>query len=96
LLACGNECCHRPAERITAAFTTGYDVIFVQTDEPTGSLGAKPVAEIAIDGMAPALAGAVHDVTGVWIRTLPYTPERVWHALHPPEVGEVGPTRAVQ
>jgi transposase len=23
----------------------------------------------------------VHDAIGVWIRELPYTPERVWHAL---------------
>jgi putative selenate reductase molybdopterin-binding subunit len=57
------------------------DVIFVQTDEPTGPLGAKSVAEIAIDGVAPALASAVHDATGVWIHTLPYTPETVWRAL---------------
>jgi putative selenate reductase molybdopterin-binding subunit len=57
------------------------DVIFVQTDEPTGPFGAKSVAEIAIDGVAPALASAVHDATGVWIRTLPYTPERVWQAI---------------
>jgi hypothetical protein len=59
------------------------DVIFVQTDEPSGPFGAKPVAEISIHGAAPALASAIHDATGVWIRELPYTPERVWHALHP-------------
>ncbi len=57
------------------------DVIFVQTDEPSGPFGAKSVSEIAIDGVAPALASAVHDATGVWIRELPYTPERVWRAL---------------
>ena len=57
------------------------DVIFVQTDEPSGPFGAKSVSEIAIDGVAPALASAIHDATGVWIRTLPYTPERVWQAL---------------
>ena len=37
--------------------------------------------EIAIDGVAPALASAIHDATGVWLRELPYTPERVWRAL---------------
>jgi putative selenate reductase molybdopterin-binding subunit len=58
------------------------DVIFVQTEEPSGPFGAKSVAEIAIDGVAPALASAVYDATGVWIRTLPYTPERVWRVLH--------------
>ncbi len=57
------------------------DVIFVQTDEPSGPFGAKSVAEIAVDGVAPALASAIHDATGVWIRELPYTPERVWRVL---------------
>jgi putative selenate reductase molybdopterin-binding subunit len=57
------------------------DVIFVQTDEPGGPYGAKSVSEIAIDGIAPAIVSALHDATGVWVRTLPLTPERVWKAL---------------
>jgi putative selenate reductase molybdopterin-binding subunit len=39
------------------------DVIFVQTDEPSGPFGAKSVAEISIDGVAPAMASAIHDAT---------------------------------
>jgi putative selenate reductase molybdopterin-binding subunit len=58
------------------------EVIFVQTDEPTGPFGAKSVSEIAMDGMAPAMADAIHDATGVWVREVPFTPERVWRALH--------------
>jgi putative selenate reductase molybdopterin-binding subunit len=57
------------------------DVIFVQTNETSGPFGAKSVAEISIDGVAPALASALHDATGIWMRTLPYTPERVKQAL---------------
>lgn len=57
------------------------DVIFVQTDEPSGPFGAKSVAEISIDGVAPALVSAVHDATGIWMRELPLYPERVWRAL---------------
>jgi putative selenate reductase molybdopterin-binding subunit len=57
------------------------DVIFVQTNEPSGPFGAKSVAEISIDGVAPAIASAIHDATGVWMRELPYTPERVKSAL---------------
>lgn len=53
------------------------DVVFVQTDEPSGPFGAKSVAEISIDGVAPAMASAIHNATGVWMRELPYTPERV-------------------
>jgi putative selenate reductase molybdopterin-binding subunit len=56
-------------------------VIFVQTDEPTGPFGAKSVAEIPLDGIAPAMADAIHDATGIWIREAPFTPERVWRAL---------------
>ncbi len=57
-------------------------VIFVETFEPTGPYGAKAVAEIPKDGVAPALASAIHDATGVWINQIPFTPERVWRALH--------------
>jgi putative selenate reductase molybdopterin-binding subunit len=57
------------------------DVIFVQTDEPSGPFGAKSVAEISTDGVAPAAASAIHDATGVWMRELPYIPERVRQKL---------------
>jgi len=57
------------------------EVIFVETYEPTGPYGAKAVAEIPKDGVAPALSSAIFDATGVRIRDLPYTPERVWRAL---------------
>ena len=57
------------------------DVIFVQTDEPSGPFGAKSVAEIPMDGVTPAMVSAIHNATGVWIREVPLTPERVWHAL---------------
>jgi putative selenate reductase molybdopterin-binding subunit len=57
------------------------EVIFVQTEEPTGPFGAKSVAEIPLDGVAPAIADAIHDATGVWVREVPFTPERIWRAL---------------
>jgi putative selenate reductase molybdopterin-binding subunit len=57
------------------------DVIFVETDEPSGPFGAKSVAEISIDGVAPAMASAIHNATGIWMREVPYTPERVKAAL---------------
>ena len=57
------------------------EVIFVQTDEPTGPFGAKSIAEVSMDGIAPAMADAIHDATGVWIREVPFTPERVWRAI---------------
>jgi putative selenate reductase molybdopterin-binding subunit len=56
-------------------------VIFVETYEPSGPFGAKAVAEIPKDAVAPALSSAIFDAIGVRIRDLPYTPERVWRAL---------------
>jgi putative selenate reductase molybdopterin-binding subunit len=70
-----------PYRVYTASEMPAVDVIFVQTDEPSGPFGAKSVAEIPMDGVAPAIASAIHDATGVWMRELPYTPERVWRAL---------------
>ncbi|MDY6877324.1 MAG: molybdopterin cofactor-binding domain-containing protein [Chloroflexota bacterium] len=58
------------------------EVIFVQTEEPTGPFGAKSISEIPMDGIAPAMADAIHNATGVWIRELPFTPERVWRAIN--------------
>jgi len=55
--------------------------ILVPSYEPNGPFGAKAVAEIPMDGVAPAVANAIRDATGVQIRELPFTPEKVWRAL---------------
>ena len=56
-------------------------VYLVQTMEDSGPFGAKAVAEIPKDGVAPAIRNAILDATGVAINDLPFTPERVWFAL---------------
>jgi putative selenate reductase molybdopterin-binding subunit len=55
--------------------------ILIPTHEPTGPFGAKAIAEIPINGPAPAIANAVAQATGVRIREIPLTPERVLAAL---------------
>lgn len=55
--------------------------ILVETEEPTGPFGAKSVAEIGINGPAPAIANAVYDALGVRLRSLPLTAEKVLAAL---------------
>ncbi|MGQ0600738.1 MAG: xanthine dehydrogenase family protein molybdopterin-binding subunit, partial [Anaerolineales bacterium] len=55
--------------------------ILVPTYEPSGPFGAKAIAEIPMDGVAPAVANAVWDAVGVRIRDLPLTPEKVWRAM---------------
>jgi putative selenate reductase molybdopterin-binding subunit len=57
------------------------EVRFVQTYEPTHPFGVKAVAEIPLDGVAPAVANAVYAATDVQIPVIPLTPERVWRAL---------------
>ncbi|MDG2427001.1 MAG: molybdopterin-dependent oxidoreductase [Acidimicrobiales bacterium] len=57
------------------------DVFLVQTMEDSGPFGAKAVAEIPKDGLAPALRNAIVNATGVRIDQLPFTPERVFNAL---------------
>jgi putative selenate reductase molybdopterin-binding subunit len=55
--------------------------VFVETYEPSHPFGLKAVAEIPLDGVAPAVANAVHDAVGVWMNEIPMTPERVWKAM---------------
>jgi putative selenate reductase molybdopterin-binding subunit len=57
------------------------EAILVQTMEESGPFGAKAVAEIPKDGVAPALRNAIADATGVRMNDIPFTPERVWQAL---------------
>jgi putative selenate reductase molybdopterin-binding subunit len=56
-------------------------VIFIETYEPSHPFGVKAVAEIPLDGVAPAVGNAVYDAVGVQIRDIPLTPEKVWRAL---------------
>jgi putative selenate reductase molybdopterin-binding subunit len=56
-------------------------VLFVETFEPTHPFGVKAVAEIPLDGVAPAVVNAVYDATGILIPSIPLLPEKVWRAL---------------
>ena len=53
----------------------------VQNRDGVGPYGAKGGGEGAVNPIAPCLANALYQATGVRIRTLPLTPERVWKAL---------------
>ncbi|MDX9991997.1 MAG: molybdopterin-dependent oxidoreductase [Anaerolineales bacterium] len=57
------------------------EVIFIETFEPTHPFGVKAVAEIPMDGVAPAVGNAVRDALGVDVDINPVTPERVWQAI---------------
>lgn len=60
---------------------TNIVVDFADSYEPTGPFGAKSIGEIVINTAAPAIANAIYHATGVYFRTLPITPEKVFMAL---------------
>jgi len=53
----------------------------VENEDGPGPYGSKGMSEGALLCVAPAVGAAVRDATGVEIRDLPLTPERVWRAL---------------
>lgn len=55
--------------------------IIVESPHRTGPYGAKGVGETTLIPLAPAIANAVRDATGIRLTTLPLTPERVLTAL---------------
>ncbi len=57
------------------------ETIFVETFEPSHPFGVKAVAEIPMDGVAPAVGNAVLDAVGVNVDNNPITPEKVWMAI---------------
>lgn len=57
------------------------ETIFIETFEPSHPFGVKAVAEIPMDGVAPAVGNAVFDACGAEVDQNPVTPERVWQAL---------------
>jgi putative selenate reductase molybdopterin-binding subunit len=57
------------------------ETIFVETFEPSHPFGVKAVAEIPMDGVAPAIGNAILDAVGANVDDNPVTPEKVWRAL---------------
>lgn len=62
--------------------------IHIENGDGPGPYGAKGCAEGGILATAPAVGGAVEEATGVRIRELPLTPERIWTALNSSEEKE--------
>ncbi|HZD41171.1 MAG TPA: molybdopterin cofactor-binding domain-containing protein, partial [Terriglobales bacterium] len=58
-----------------------FDAKLVENRDGPGPYGAKGMGESGIVSIAPAIGNAIADATGMRIRKLPLTPERVWRAL---------------
>lgn len=61
---------------------------FESSYEKTGPFGAKSIGELVIDTPCPAIANAVYNATGVRVRELPITPEKVVMGILEQEAGE--------
>lgn len=55
--------------------------ILIEDAAPVGPFGAKGIGEQALIPTAPAILNAIHDATGVRIRRVPATPDRIRAAI---------------
>jgi len=68
----------------TFADTPHTDIFFADTTDSIGPLGAKSQGECGINPVAPAVANALANATGVRFTNLPFTPDRLYAKLTPP------------
>jgi len=61
--------------------------LLVENGDGPGPYGSKGAGEGGLMATAPAVASAMTEATGVVIRDLPLTPERVWHAIQEAAAG---------
>jgi CO/xanthine dehydrogenase Mo-binding subunit len=67
------------------------DSDIVENGDGPGPYGSKGMSEGALLPVSPAVAAAVTDATGVVIRDLPMSPERVWQAVQELDAGKASP-----
>jgi CO/xanthine dehydrogenase Mo-binding subunit len=78
--------------RVTAAHLGDYKLpcaadvpeltsVFLDSDEGPAPFGSKPVGEVSIVGLAPAVVNAIYDASGVRVTGLPVTAEKVYRGL---------------
>lgn len=59
--------------------------VAVEVEDPTGPFGAKGLGETPTLPTAAAIANAIHDATGIWLKRIPATSEIVWRAIQSKE-----------
>jgi putative selenate reductase molybdopterin-binding subunit len=58
-----------------------FKAVLLDINDAYGPFGAKSISEIATNGAAPAIGVAIHDAVGIWIRSWPFTPEKILKEL---------------
>ena len=65
----------------------------VDSYEPEGPFGAKEIGEGATLPVLGAVAHAIANATGVWVKDLPITPEKILKALDEKKKEEIKASR---
>ncbi len=56
-------------------------VLFAETDDAVGPLGAKSMSESPFNPVAAALGNAIRDATGARLTATPFAPDRIFRAV---------------
>ena len=72
----------RDYKLITAPEMPPLDMHFIESDCAEGPYGAKGISELPTIVIAPAIANALYNATGVRIFEPPMSPEKVARAIH--------------
>lgn len=57
------------------------EIKFYENYDPYGPFGAKGMGEMVTNTQPPAIANAIYNACGIWIDSLPITPEKILRAL---------------
>jgi len=63
--------------------------VILEYPDPIGPWGARGMAEMPFLPLAPAIASAIYNATGVWIDSQPFTPQKVVKALRAHGIGVI-------
>ena len=66
----------------TSLDTPEMQSLIIESIDPEGPYGAKEAGEGPLHSSIPAIANAIYDAIGVRMDALPFSPPRVWKALH--------------
>ena len=78
---CVNATMHAYGLPMVTELPEDFRAVLIDEDDEFGPFGAKSISEIATNGAAPAIANAIFDAVGVWIRSWPFTSEKILEAM---------------